>query len=241
MNTWKVIGVGILLGWLLPLTVVADETKSEEALHHAKQLKAKDVFARRQAAKALSDMKADAKPAQPALIESLKDQDLFVKRFAALALGNIGADAKSAIPEITKLLKDEDKEVVAAATEALGSMGAPAASALGDALRMPDPLVKLNAAKQLAKLGTDAKPATNALIDTFKGGTSSSARPNQPRNSRIDPATQANIRAACAEALGNIGPDAKAALPALKESIEGRVRDRSFQQVVQRAIRKIEK
>ena len=51
-----------------------------------------------------------------------------------------------------------------------------------------------------------------------------------------------DIRAEAAAALGDIGPDAKAAIPALKELADDRkVRDRTFKKTVTDALKKIEK
>jgi hypothetical protein len=52
-----------------------------------------------------------------------------------------------------------------------------------------------------------------------------------------------SLKKAAAEALGNIGPDARSALPALKEVLEDKQagRDRELRTIIQAAVRKIER
>src|SRR4051812_20969880 len=107
---------------LLVLGLSADAADVDDLI---KKLKDKDSDVRRQAAKDLSDVGADAKPALSLLIRSLKDSDVYVRRFSAQAIGNIGADARSALPQMRAVLLDtrESKDVQEAVAAALGKMG----------------------------------------------------------------------------------------------------------------------
>src|SRR5438874_1045867 len=89
-----------------------------------KQLKNTDSDMRREAAKKLGELGADAKTAGPALIAAAKtDKDLFVRRFAAQALGEVGADPKLAVPVLSGLLKEAVKDAVSALKEATTGKG----------------------------------------------------------------------------------------------------------------------
>jgi HEAT repeat protein len=199
-----------------------------------RQLGDRDVLLRRQAADLLSRLGPDAQPAIPALIKALRDEDIFVKRFAAKALGSIGPEAKAAIPQLAQLLRHEDAEVSDAAAEALGRMGPDAVAPLIAALQENDIYLKRQAVRALGQLGPEAAPAVPALIETFKSlGTT---RPLARRN-----ITAAEVRVGVVQTLGAIGPAAKAAVPVLREVLQERVRDRGLRQVINQALRKIER
>src|SRR5438132_8022338 len=88
--------------------VVSVQAADVEAL--VQQLKDKDPDMRRKAAKELTDVGAEARPAVPALTASLKDNDLFVRRFSAQALGAMGPDAPGALPALQKVVKDNNEK-----------------------------------------------------------------------------------------------------------------------------------
>jgi HEAT repeat protein len=206
-----------------------------------KQLKNNDSDLRREAAKRLGEMGADAQKAGPALVTAVKsDKDLFVRRFAAQALGAVGADPKIAVPALTSLLKEDTKELTEAAIGSLGKMGADGVSALVDALKKngtakkekgkkkgpatPDrtAFLRAKATQALGEIGPSAKDAVPALVEALK---------------------DASIRADAATALGNIGSGAKDAVSALREALTGKgnKKDKAFKDAVNQAIKKIEK
>lgn len=123
----------ILLGLscLIALTLSAPAADVSDL---TKKLSSTDNEVRRAAAKDLSELGKDAKPAIASLTKALKDSDRFVRRFAALALGNVGVDAKSAVPALTALLNDDSPPVRGAAVQALARMGPTAVPALNKAL-----------------------------------------------------------------------------------------------------------
>lgn len=220
---------------LLPFTTARGDIKDDLA-KYTSNLTSEDVDLRRAAAKALADLGPDAKPTTPHLIKAIGDRDKFVRRFAAQALGSIDADPKIAVPALVKAMDDEDKEVVEAAVRSLAKMGPAAVPALTTGLKSTNHQVKLLCVQGLGRIGAPAKSATSALTEVFN------APPVRVRG--VDRVAAENqrmaLRKAAAEALGNIGPDAKDALPALKAALEEQVRDREFRMMVNAAIRKIE-
>jgi len=75
---------------------------AQDAMELVKQLKSPDVEERRRAAKKLSDLKEEAKPATTDILNALKqkDQDIYVKRFLAQDLGDVKEDPKPAVHEL---------------------------------------------------------------------------------------------------------------------------------------------
>jgi HEAT repeat protein len=89
-------------------------------------LTAKELLARRWAARALGDAKPEHGPAVlPALLDKLKDQDLQVRVFAAEAIWNIEGKSSIAIATLVEVLKDNNNPGRARtrAAYALGRIG----------------------------------------------------------------------------------------------------------------------
>ena len=228
----------VLLGVALSL---ASPARGEDVTMLIANLKSSDSDVRRQAAKTLTEMKSDAKPAEAALIAALKnDKDKFVRRFSAQALGEIGAEPKNAVPALKAVLKDDHKELVEAAITSLGKLGPTAVPPLIDALKRKDApskpekpakkgpgttdhtaFVRGKAALALGEIGADAKDAVPALVDALK---------------------DVNIRTEAASALGSIGPAAKDAVKPLREAVggKGNNRDKAFTEAVRDALKKIQ-
>ena len=123
------------------------------------------------AAKALSNYKAQAKEAIPALTKLLRDPDIDVRWNASKTLGKIGPDSKVSIAEIVAQLQDEQALVREHAAEALGDIGLDAAIAIPELVRVltdPDTRVRRDAIRSLGQVGPDAKkfiPEMLPLID----------------------------------------------------------------------------
>jgi HEAT repeat protein len=114
-----------------------------------------------------------------------------VRKAAATALGKMGAEAT---PSLVKLLNGKDAGLRSVACEALGEIGTGAKAAVPDLiLTFKDDAVREQAVEALAKIGT---PAVQPLIDQLTNRT---------------PA----VRIGAAQALGKLGPKAKAAIPVL--------------------------
>jgi HEAT repeat protein len=186
-----ILGVA-LLGWAALTATAADTSEL------VKKLSSKDNEARRAAARELSELGADAKPALKALVKALKDEDRFVRRFAAQALGGIGPDAKEAAPALTKLVEDDAPQVREAAVKALAKLGAAGVPALTKALAGPADVKEL-AIAALGEAGKDGIPGLTAVI---KDGKASGA-----------------LRRKAIEALPK-GKEGRAALTALVEVVK---------------------
>lgn len=172
---------------------------------------------RSQAAIALGKIGPAAKKAVPALTETLKNNDKSLRINAITALEGLGVEAKAAIPELMKLLRNGDKDVQFAACSALGAIGPDAKEAVPKMLALIEEKTQVTqVADALEKIGKVAVPALiKALADN-----------------------QDWVRYGACEALGRIGPDAEAALPALKGRFD---KDRNFEvrAAAGRAARKI--
>ena len=160
-----------------------------------------DDRVRLHAALALGEMGPQAAEATPSLIQALKQRNEMIATRAASALGKIGPPAKDAVPALIDALKAGDWSLRCWAAETLGRIG-PAAKAAVPALEeaLKDEQARFYAAEALAKLGLPEKglPVLIALLED----------------------KSSSWREAAAEALGDIGPPAKAAIPALRGALK---------------------
>ncbi|HKI37754.1 MAG TPA: HEAT repeat domain-containing protein [Gemmataceae bacterium] len=153
------------------------------------------------------------------LVADLKSNDSDVRRAAAKGLAEMGPDAKPAAPAlITALKNDKDLFVRRFAAQALGEVEADpktAVPALSAVLKEEDKKELVEAA--VTSLGKMGQPAVPPLIDALKN---KAAAPNKDKKKGPAPADPtAFVRTKAAEALGNIGPKAKAAVPALTDAL----------------------
>lgn len=157
------------------------------------------------AAGALSTMGASA---VPALIKALADENEYVRNFSAISLKEIGPNAKDAVPALIKLLGDD--AIFRTAQDALGSVGKEAIPDLISVFPEPKGDSETEEAKRLrwrirnravTVFGTIGGVAVPDLIEILK--------------SEKDDMSQDFA----AEALGDIGPAAKEAVPALIQHI----------------------
>jgi HEAT repeat protein len=196
-----------------------------------KALQDKDVALRREAATLLGRMgplrRPFAKTAVPALTKALKDNDTEVRLRAASSLGLIGPEARSAVPALAEMGLEPDKgvppqeDVRMAAIIALGNLG-PAASEAAPALRKMMQSADLRCRTQALRSLAMVAPPDKALLDLLTGFLKDKHLP---------------MRLTAAERLGELGPDAKDAVPdllaALKAKDVGDVEDtRKFRQWV---------
>lgn len=159
---------------------------------------AKDLELRNQAVVTLGAIGPDASPAVKPLIDLLADKDEGTRQRAAVALGKIGPKALPAVPALAKLLKQEkNADLRNSAATALGGIGSDARDAV------PDLLVALKtkethdaAAAALVKIGRRAVPLLAIALE--------------------DEATKRDVRVDILTILGDIGPDARDAVPAIK-------------------------
>ncbi len=155
-----------------------------------------------------------------ALVGQLKSPDSDVRRLAAKSLAEMGTEAKAAAPALIVALKsDKDLFVRRFAAQALGEVGADpkaAVPALRGALREDRKELVEAAILALGKLGPTAVPP---LVEALKGGAASPGK-NSPKKGPAPTDHTAFLRAKAAEALGQIGEDAKPAVPALVAALK---------------------
>jgi HEAT repeat protein len=143
------------------------------------------------------------------LVERLEDPAEAVRWRAAEALAAVPLSAASVIAPLVRIAGRADSPARAAAAATLGRLGGeakPAVPALVSALEDPRAEVRGRAAWALGEIGAEARQAV--------AGLAALARDPEVGWQAID-------------ALGKIGPDARAALPALREALRcGRWRTR---------------
>ena len=175
----------------------------------AEGLKMKGAFGRTMAALTLRDLGVLSLRAAPALRDSLaSDSDYQVRYYAAQALGQIAAASPPAaerdaiVVALTKALGDGEPYVRHHAAEALAKYG-PAAAAAAPKLAalLKDPVAAPQAAVALAAINpARAAEAAAALVPFLTHA-------------------EANTRSFAGVALGEIGPAAKLAVPALLKAL----------------------
>ncbi|XGV95442.1 MAG: HEAT repeat domain-containing protein [Leptolyngbya sp. BL-A-14] len=105
---------------------------------------------------AIGDLRSLAKPAIPALLQTLKHTHAKTRAQTAIALGSIGLEAKVVVPELIKTLNtDQDAEVQANAAYALSKFGVEAKEAipsLTNALKSKNDLIRQSSAESLGSL-----------------------------------------------------------------------------------------
>jgi hypothetical protein len=172
---------------------------------------------------------AGKKAVAPLLVAVKKAAPQHQGRFSA-AFRLIGPEARAAVPTLLGLLKGPDEYSRAAAAAALGSVTGReykpdprVVPALAERIKKGGPQERYAAAWALGRIGPNARTAVPALIELLKdeqqydlpGATAEHPDFGRPFGMRgYQPSVLAHIPAA---ALGNIGPDARAALPALRK------------------------
>lgn len=195
------------------------------------------------------------KAALPALVEAARDDDSRVRRAVAKSFGLMGADTSSCVPTLKELLTDSSRAVRVEAALSLWWVAQEAtesARVLGECLGNSEVEVRLDAAKALAEIGPHAREAAPALIQMLRDTSklSEDPRPRQWAVSalgrmRAKEATQIlaeivenlepSVTLDAIHALGDIGPDAKAAMPSLEELIKLKIRGSSIDPVLRDA------
>jgi hypothetical protein len=154
------------------------------------------------------------------------------------ALGEFGADGAAAVPALTAALSDPDADVRAAAAWSITQVGpdAAAVTALSRLLADTNPRVRCQAALAIAATGPKALPVLPALIRALGDPLNYVRGPAANAIGAIGPAAKAAVRPladgllvkgetvfvlrAMASALGDIGADAREALPALRQTLK---------------------
>ncbi len=220
------------------------------ALWALRELLLKDTNSntRRGAAYVLSRAGAGAKKAQAALDHAANDSDPFVRRWALHALWNIRKDPRT-LRTLAALLADKSMDVRIATAHVLGDFGAAAkevAPSVRAALKDPEWQVRHVAAESLWLIARDAE-ALKALIALAnepdsqarsQGAASLGFALRSETNPPAGPLPEAvttliaalkdkddQVRMRAAEALGRIGPAAKAAVAVLAQRLQAEDED----------------
>jgi len=180
-------------------------------------LKSPKPALRAQAGLALAELGPAAREAEASVIAALNDKDPEVRYAAILALSAIGAESPAAVSALTQALQDQAWFVRFPATQALEKLGPKAKTAvpaLIEALQPKDgvkdfrPIRCAQAAVALAKIDPAAKEIQNAIpliLEKLLG---------------YDGDGSDGARAVGATALGEIGPPAASAVPALVKRLK---------------------
>ena len=158
--------------------------------------------------RALGSFGEDAAPALGQLTVALNDSDPQVRAAAAWAVSQIGPQAVPAVPSLGKALSDPNTQVrifAALAFRAMGPAGSSGIAELIHALNDPVDYVRASAVEGLGSMGAAAHTAVKPLIERL-----------------LAKDEHGIVLGRVAVALGDIGPDAKEALPALEQTVKSR-------------------
>jgi HEAT repeat protein len=158
-----------------------------------------DATLRCTAAEILAKLGPDAVDAGPVMIASLRDADSHVQALCVAGLPKVSVPAATAVPLLTDMLKSSHTVVCARALSTYRGAAAPSLPILIELLQdhARSPEIRANAARTIGKIGPASISAVPALIGEMGDA-------------------DAAVREHCAEALGDIGPEAAAeGLPAL--------------------------
>ncbi len=204
---------------------------------------------RGEAAFAFKEVKAPANLLLPFMEEHLKSTNIFERRQALFILGTAGDGAGQVVPDLIAALKDPGQ--MAIAMQSLGWIGPPASNAvpaLIDFLKPPQSATAppVFVADVLGRIGGNAAPAIPLINEMFDKETNWELRCRLAAASfRIDSnQTEAfafltnglmthqpvGDRWRAAHYLGDIGPNAKAAAPALLQSLDDATNGLLFRQ-----------
>jgi hypothetical protein len=153
--------------------------------------------------RSIGSFRGDALSALGDLSKALTNPEQDVRAAAAWALSQVGPPAASAVPALVAALTDPNPRVRCLAAIALREMGPHATNAvpaLAKALGDSEPSVRAPAAQALGAIGANAKASVPSLVDRLNV-------PGEP----------SFVLRSVVVALGQIGPDAASALPALEE------------------------
>ena len=162
-----------------------------------------DVRLRYKSARALWRLKEGAAPAAAELGAAMVDPDVRVRHNAYGALRVLGPEAEPAIPTLLRMLDEGDVEARIQAVNVLEEIGEPAAVAvprIAELLSSTDDDMRYQAADALEELAPFAEAALPALIRAL--------------TTDEDPDVRRNV----VSCLGDMGPPAAPAIPAMIEA-----------------------
>jgi hypothetical protein len=187
---------------------------------YREMLKRASEAERPEALRAIGSFGEDAAPAASEVAEALSDPNDQVRSAAAWALAQIGPQGGFAVSALARSLSDPSPRVrhlAAIALKAVGPRAAPAIPQLVGALNDPSEYVRVRAADALGAMGPAASSAVRPLAERL-----------------LAKDERGLVLGSIATALGNIGPDAKDALPALEQVAKMRRLGASAQEAILR-------
>ncbi|QEG00415.1 putative lyase [Stieleria maiorica] len=187
---------------------------------------------RRSAIGGLARMETASGEVIDALIVGLDDSDAMVRHEAALAIEAVGEAASRSAPRLMQLLGDEDSSVRAAAASALATTAAPSEDlvvALGNGLSDAEDAVVLASLRSVTTLADQAVSLSDQVValtdheraDLRAAAYACLAKIETDRQKSVPLLIQGlgdqdwAVRRDAAESLGELGADAKSAVPAL--------------------------
>ncbi|WP_029629891.1 HEAT repeat domain-containing protein [Zavarzinella formosa] len=199
-----------------------------------------DIGVRTAAADAVGRIGFEAKEAVPSLAELLKDSDSGVRLAAVFSLGRLGTDGAMATTQLANLLAtDKDPNVRKESARSLGLLGLDAKAAvpvLAKAFKEDTATeVRQQSAIALGRMSGELKQVAMILIDVLRVDPDKTIRVlavqtlaiglgNDLKNylkelvEQLSKDPEGEVRLAIVQEVGNLGPDAKEALPALAKA-----------------------
>jgi HEAT repeat protein len=198
-----------------------------DLLARAKERDKDKIQSRIDAIMGLADFGPKAAPALPDLIEALQDKNEDLRLNAAIALGKIGSPA---IEEVAKLLKSTDDATRFYAVWTIGAIGPDAKAQAPTVIAMladKNVDVRRKAAFTLGRLTASPEKTIAALVEAFKDESpevrqaagealSKFGKASVPSLMDLLKSGNAGARHQAATSIGDIGAEAKDAIPLLK-------------------------
>lgn len=176
-----------------------------------KALESDSAPVRAAAAYALNEIGPEAKAATPTLLEALQDDDELVRALATSTLTKVGLDQSVLINLLTATIQNETGLVKDIAADALVNVGGEAVPALGN-------LLENEATNKLAKQTAATLIGDISKVDELDEVVLSSTIPILAETLSDG---DSDVRKAAASALGDFGPLADVAIPALSRALLG--------------------
>ncbi len=230
MRTIVPLSLTLLFGVAIATPASAQKTDPEktftEALKNAKPTV--DINVRIQAIMDLADFGSKAEPALPDLLDALTTKNEDLRLNASITLAKIG---KPAIGPVSKLLTDDDADVRFYAVWTIGSIGPEAKAATPTIIKLmndKNDSVRRKAAFALGRLAGDPMKTISVLVAAFKDENDDVRQSAGDALSKFGGAAvkpligllksdSLKARLQAATSLGDVGSEAKDAVPLLKD------------------------
>ncbi len=245
--------------------------KAQEVIPLLVDLTLKDpaLYVRKEAKETIQKLGVYAQNAAPLLVKAVEQEpDNEMKQSAIDTLGMMGKNASHAAPQLASLLTHKENWVKQYAYFGLEKMGKNATGAvkqISEALDSSNPNSRKFACTILGSLEESAKPALSKMESLMLNDADSIVRSScafgisymgkhatdaVPSLIKAMDDRDMNVKRAIIHALGNIGPEAKKALPKLRamlnnetrepsSPIKGQKEQRELKQLAQEALNKI--